>query len=228
MRLIGTVCLCAWLSLTAACDRDLYVGRDAPLELRDGTQVDASTPAAEQAPLDAGPVMQTPITSAPAQAPATAPQSTCDAQHLDCDGDPSNSCETDITQDRDHCGSCNARCETADCSCESGKLTLHCENGRGDCDAVVSNGCETDLSISMQHCGTCQRACHTNGHDVTGAMCVAGRCEVTCAPRISPEEDCDGNPDNGCETYLLFDAQHCGQCGNACAGTACEAGVCMN
>jgi hypothetical protein len=150
----------------------------------------------------------------------------CEAQRADCDGDASNGCETDLTKNRDHCGVCGARCQTPDCSCDNGKLTLHCDSAHADCDAMLSNGCETEIMTSMQHCGACQRACHTNGHDVTSAMCVSGRCEITCEPRISPEADCDGNADNGCETYLLFDAQHCGQCGNACA--ACEAGVCMN
>jgi hypothetical protein len=134
---------------------------------------------------------------------------------------------TDVTSDREHCGACDVRCETTDCSCDNGKLTLHCASGRGDCDGSLNNGCETDLTTSMQHCGACQRLCHTNGHDVTSATCTAGRCEITCAPRVSPEHDCDGDPDNGCETYLLFSAQHCGECGNACAvGATCEAGVC--
>lgn len=228
MRPIGAMTLCALVLLAVACDRDLYVGHDEPLALREGNEADAAPPAAEEALLDAGASVRTPDTSTPMQALPMMPQPSCDAQHLDCDGDPSNSCETDVMNDRNHCGVCGVRCETADCSCDNGKLTLHCDNGRADCDGRLSNGCETDLTTSMQHCGSCQRVCHTNGHDVTSAMCVAGRCKVTCAPRISPEEDCDGNPDNGCETYLLFDAQHCGACGNACSGSACEAGMCMN
>ena len=226
MKVVAAIAL---LSLVAACDRAVYVGRDAPLALRESTAAGAAAPAEEPPPPDAGAIMQPAAASVPPQAAPAVPMSApCDAGHRDCDRDLNNGCETDVTTDRNHCGSCGARCETSDCSCDNGKLTLHCASGRGDCDALVSNGCETDLATSMQHCGACQRTCHTNGHDVTGAACTAGRCEVTCAPRISPEEDCDGNPDNGCETYLLFDAQHCGQCGNACAGTACEAGVCMN
>jgi hypothetical protein len=225
MRVAAALSLSLLLSLMTACDRAVYVGRDEPLALRESTDSGADAPAEEQAPPDAGMVAQPPPS---VSAPSIAMTAPCDAQHLDCDGNLSNGCETDVTRNRDHCGSCGARCETADCSCDNGKLTLHCSAGRGDCDTLMNNGCETDLTTSMQHCGACQRTCHTNGHDVTSAECTASRCKVTCAPRISPEEDCDGNPDNGCETYLMFDAQHCGQCGNACAGTACEAGVCMN
>ena len=220
--------LLALLSLLAACDRNLYVGRDEPPLPADTTEeASAGAPATPPAPSDAGASVPPVVEPAPPSMPSVSTAAPCDAQHADCDGDPDNGCETNVMQDRNHCGACGARCETADCSCESGKLTLHCDSTHGDCDGMVSNGCETELTTSMQHCGACQRTCHANGHDATSASCVAGRCEVTCAPRLSQEADCDGDPDNGCETYLLFDAQHCGQCGNACATSACEAGVCM-
>jgi hypothetical protein len=213
---------CAALWLSSACDRDLYVGRDeTPLE--DASPAAPTLDAGSSEPAPAEPTAMT-GTATPPPAMTLAP--TCEPQRADCDGDTSNGCETDLTGDRDHCGTCNVRCEVAECSCVDGKLTLSCAAGRGDCDGSASNGCEVDLATSMQHCGACQRACHTNGHDVTSAMCSAGRCQVTCAPRISPEADCDGNPDNGCESYLMFDAQNCGQCGLACA--SCQAGVCMN
>jgi hypothetical protein len=215
------------LSLSAACDRDLYVGRDLPLEkLREdaGTlapQVDETSTPDAGSPQPPPALPQTPAMQAE---PAPAPPA-CEALHADCDGDLSNGCETDLMRDRSHCGACGTRCESPDCSCDNGKLALHCDSQHGDCDAMLSNGCETDLTTSLPHCGACQRACHTNGHDVISAMCVAGRCEVECEPRISPEEDCDGNPDNGCESYLMFDTQNCGACGKVCL--RCEAGTCM-
>lgn len=216
--------------VAAACDRDLYVGRDVPLALPDGAGAGAAAPAQEpRSVADAGSTDEVPATPPPITTMETPPMSApnnCDARHADCDGDPSNGCETDLTRDRNHCGACAARCETADCSCDDGKLTLHCVSGRADCDAMLSNGCETDITTSMMHCGACNSTCHTNGHDVTSAMCTAGRCQVTCAPRLSPEADCDGDPDNGCESYLMFDAQNCGQCGNVCR--SCEAGTCVN
>lgn len=230
MTLLCRVIAGSLLALLAACDRDLYVGRDMPLALRDAAGTGAAAPVAEPpVVVDAGASEQAPPPPPPIttmQPPAMSAPANCDARHADCDGDVSNGCESDLTNDRNHCGACAARCETPDCSCDNGKLTLHCDNGRADCDAMLSNGCETDITTSMQHCGACNSACHTNGHDVTSAMCTAGRCQVTCAPRLSPEADCDGNPDNGCESYLMFDAQNCGQCGKVCR--SCEAGTCMN
>ncbi|HET8936379.1 MAG TPA: hypothetical protein VFN67_23205 [Polyangiales bacterium] len=219
------------LLLTAACDRNLYVGRDVPKVIRDAVVAGEAAPAAqepmppEQQELDAGMmvVVQPALPMQPTAAASTPP--VCEPQHADCDHEPSNGCEADLSNSKQHCGACGTACQTADCSCENGKLTLRCDSGHADCDADVSNGCEVDLSNNMQHCGACKRLCHTNGHDAMGASCVAGRCKIECEPRISPEVDCDGNPDNGCETYLDFDAQNCGKCGNKCA--RCEGGVCV-
>ncbi len=53
--------------------------------------------------------------------------------------------------------------------------------------------------------------------------CTAGTCESTCSSGFG---DCDGNPDNGCNS-LQTDALNCGGCGVACpAGPACNAGSC--
>lgn len=41
--------------------------------------------------------------------------------------------------------------------------------------------------------------------------------------------DCDGDPQNGCETELLANQQHCGACGNACdAYEQCMEGGCVD
>jgi alpha-tubulin suppressor-like RCC1 family protein len=40
--------------------------------------------------------------------------------------------------------------------------------------------------------------------------------------------DCDGDPENGCETFLPSSRAHCGACGRACAiGEACLGGACV-
>lgn len=224
----------AALLLTAACDRNLYVGHDAPKVIRDA--VVAGAPAVEDPVVSEPELMDAGVMSAPMlttqptlptmpAASASVPPM-CEAQHADCDQDVSNGCEVDLLRDRDHCGACGIGCQTADCSCENGTLAVRCDSSHADCDADLSNGCETNVSNNMQHCGACRRLCHSDGHDALSASCVAGRCEIQCEPRISPEVDCDGDPDNGCETYLDFDAQNCGKCGNKCA-TRCEAGVCM-
>jgi hypothetical protein len=38
--------------------------------------------------------------------------------------------------------------------------------------------------------------------------------------------DCDGNPANGCETYIAGNWAHCGGCGIVCSVPCCQQGVC--
>ena len=99
-----------------------------------------------------------------------------------------------------------------------------CDPGTANCDGDPSNGCEVDTNSSMAHCGGCDRRCHTEGHDALTAECSAGRCELTCRQDLFGDQDCDGDPDNGCETRTLTDDENCGQCGRACT---CFNGTCL-
>src|SRR5688572_26300985 len=53
--------------------------------------------------------------------------------------------------------------------------------------------------------------------------CVGQECPLTCEP---DEADCDGELQNGCETDLAADGEHCGACGHSCLGGMCVAGMC--
>lgn len=102
----------------------------------------------------------------------------CDATHANCDGDGFNGCEIDLTNDPNHCGSCDVACSTAGTSstrCMSGKCSITCDASHGDCDEDIDNGCEAELNTS-ENCGTCGTRC------ASGELCVAGECEKT--PRI--------------------------------------------
>jgi hypothetical protein len=44
---------------------------------------------------------------------------------------------------------------------------------------------------------------------------------------MPPTADCDGNPNNGCETNLSNDATNCGQCGYSCGGGSCVNSACV-
>lgn len=231
--------LLALLGVTA-CHRDLYLGHDSP-SLGSAERAGAPAQPAQPQTSDAG---AAPVPEQTVEAPVTEPTQpppppaamtmasspvgalSCDPGRADCDGQTANGCEVDLTQDREHCGSCGRACQTDDCRCDNGQLTLVCADGHDDCDGELDNGCEADLNNSMEHCGACQRRCHAEGHDAVEATCVAGSCEIMCEPRISPEADCDGDPDNGCESYLMFDRSNCGECGKTCR-TNCEAGLCM-
>jgi hypothetical protein len=120
----------------------------------------------------------------------------CDPGYLDCDGDPSNGCETRGSS----CGPCPA--------------------GFADCDGNASNGCETDLDHDTQSCGGCGVVC---GGAHALVACVSGRCALDCLPGYL---DCDGDSSNGCEAHVDADPLRCGACGHACLGRACVDGLC--
>ena len=181
-------------------------------------EVDASGPDAQES--DADPDSATPD-AAPDQDPS------CPTGWADCDEDPANGCEINVTGDPDHCGACGHACGGAHASatCEQGACVLSCDAGFDDCDGVAANGCEADLSTT-ENCLACGVVCGGGAHAT--ATCGASGCGHTC---VAGWDDCDSNPANGCEVPLQTDANHCGACGQACptranASPSCEAGNC--
>jgi hypothetical protein len=148
----------------------------------------------------------------------------CNAGYADCNGDPTDGCEVD-TQDGDpnNCGACGKKCDTtnAAASCSGGSCTIACKSGFGDCDGDVTNGCETNLANTTNDCGACGTAC-TNPNGTT--TCSGSACHPVCTGTF---KDCDGNPNNGCETNFQTDNNNCGNCGVKCTGgETCQAGTC--
>jgi hypothetical protein len=145
----------------------------------------------------------------------------------DCDGDKRNGCETSLESTLQSCGGCGLACinDHGTTRCEGGVCIPTCDAGYRDCDRNPRNGCETDTRSSLLHCGACDRAC-TNSHGTT--QCAGGSCVPTCAPDYA---DCNGNPDDGCETHLRSSILHCGGCGLACTNahgtTICSGGSCV-
>jgi hypothetical protein len=148
----------------------------------------------------------------------------CAAGFADCDGNPTNGCETDLRSNAAHCGACNVACSASGGtpSCASGMCRITCNAGRGDCDGNPANGCETDLA-DPNHCGACGVRCALP--NVMRHGCSEGRCTiVACAPGRG---DCDRRADNGCEVDLTANGAHCSACGQACqTGYVCNAGIC--
>ncbi|MBL8604225.1 MAG: discoidin domain-containing protein [Myxococcales bacterium] len=152
----------------------------------------------------------------------------CLTGFADCDGDPTNGCETDLRSSAVHCGACNLRCNAPNgvASCNAGVCGIaRCNDNFGDCDGDASNGCETDTRASVAHCGGCGAACQNRPN--APAVCAGGSCALVCAGGF---QDCDSNPNNGCEVDLRSDAAHCGACGRSCAVQGgqgrCTAGSC--
>lgn len=147
----------------------------------------------------------------------------CETGYADCDGTPTNGCESNISSEAPTCGSCMTMCTntngTADCS--AGLCAPMCSAGFADCDADPVNGCETSTT-TVTDCGTCGTPC-SNANGTTS--CASGTCIPTC---VTGYDDCDGDPNNGCETNTDDDPLHCGGCGMACGvNMICVDGGCQ-
>lgn len=98
----------------------------------------------------------------------------CGDPLFDCDGDPMNGCETDVTDDVMHCGRCDNPCldsgDRAFPACEARACTIGCEAGYDDCNDTIDDGCETDVDRDEAHCGRCENPC------TGGRACIAGGC----------------------------------------------------
>jgi hypothetical protein len=150
----------------------------------------------------------------------------CTADYADCDGNPTNGCESSLNTDPKNCGGCANLCKDINgvTSCVAGKCKVtSCAAGYGDCVPELLDGCETVLLTDKKNCGACGQACANEHGDST---CISGVCSPTCAPGYA---DCDGKPLNGCETDIRSTASHCGACGRQCEGgtrAVCIAGIC--
>jgi len=149
----------------------------------------------------------------------------CATGYKDCNGDPTDGCETNINTALTDCGECGVRCRPANSEpmCDDGVCTGACTAGFEDCNGDPDDGCEADLT-APETCGACGNACSDMG-GMPG--CDSGKCTITCNDGFF---DCTGGVADGCETNLDLSPVDCGTCGNVCdssMGTAvCTDGVC--
>jgi hypothetical protein len=150
----------------------------------------------------------------------------CEGGYGDCDGDPTNGCETNLSSSESHCGACGERCAPshADGVCDDGVCTARCDENFADCNGDALDGCEADLR-SPETCGDCANHCGSNGGS---ARCDAGgTCSIVCD---TDRADCMNGLADGCETNVSSNVRNCGMCDHACpasVGTpACFGGVC--
>jgi len=153
---------------------------------------------------------------------------TCNTGFADCDLNPTDGCEVNLTNNANNCGSCNAACTlpNAIAGCALSACTVvACTGGWGNCDGVAANGCETSTATSPNNCGTCENVCSL-AHATAG--CASGGCTIaTCQTGY---KDCNGLPGDGCEVNTQGDVNNCGACGNVCSVTngsaGCSLGAC--
>lgn len=166
-------------------------------------------------------------------------------QFADCDDDlhkpDSNGCEINLNfkldtstgvymylADPNNCGACGNKCADGQiCALlREGGIQCACPGGTSLCASNRATWC-ADLLTSPLDCGACGNACKSDPSKNLGGVCKKGMCVDECVPGWG---DCDGNPDNGCETNLQTNIANCGACGNRCdtaAGQPCIAGQCL-
>ncbi|APR83196.1 Hypothetical protein A7982_08545 [Minicystis rosea] len=150
----------------------------------------------------------------------------CSAGFADCNGDPSDGCETETVSDASHCGMCGHVCPgpSGQAVCSGSACGLACPAGFADCNNDPNDGCERPVTTTTD-CGTCNHACQNGSNAV--ATCNDGMCALACPIGFG---DCNGSPGDGCEMPLaadVGDTNNCGACGHVCpAGFNCRFGLC--
>lgn len=160
---------------------------------------------------------------------ATGGAAGCPTGYADCNGDPSDGCETNTLSDPDNCGTCGLTCSSAGGGfvCDNGVCSVcGCPKGTGDCNHDCSDGCEIDIQNDVNNCGFCGHAC--SAPNATAAcnqgVCSIGACDIGYV-------DCNSQYSDGCETNVMTDPQNCGGCGKLCPTTngtpLCQNGNCQ-
>ena len=152
----------------------------------------------------------------------------CSQGFGDCDGNPTNGCETNILTNPDDCGGCGAsyKCSNNNMStrtCTNGQCSGACATSFLDCNNnKQSDGCEVNGQSDPDNCGGCTIVCSAN--NMQSRTCVAGVCSGLCVPGFA---DCNGNKrTDGCEINTQTDNDNCGGCGKQCSGANIVSRIC--
>ncbi|MDF2695579.1 MAG: Tryptophan synthase alpha chain [Labilithrix sp.] len=155
---------------------------------------------------------------------------TCRPPFADCNGDPSDGCEKDLSiPDDQNCGECGAVCPSGtacDAFDDNFRLRCGCPPGLQACPTGSLNTCE-DVLTDPLNCGGCGVICTSEDSAFARPVCRGGLCDIVCK---TGHGDCNGFAGDGCEVDLETDPRNCGACGHACnaeLGQPCVKGKCV-
>lgn len=141
----------------------------------------------------------------------------CQPGFADCDRNPLNGCEVDITTAA-NCGVCGRMCGGATplCNAMNGQCVSNCA-----APAMMCGGGCANISTDPTNCGMCDNVCPP----VMGgnAICSGGACGFTCS---MPFADCNLFDLDGCEIDTSSDYENCGACRLVCPGAANATATC--
>jgi hypothetical protein len=101
----------------------------------------------------------------------------CNNGYADCNQDPSDGCETDLSE-ATHCGSCNAVCGASAALCAPSGTGFSCTSGcSGQAPTLCGTQC-VDLATSRTHCGACNNTCGAVAN--AQVACTASACQFSC------------------------------------------------
>jgi hypothetical protein len=99
----------------------------------------------------------------------------CNNLFGDCDMNPFNGCEKDLSADVNNCGKCGGLCSVANGApgCLNGVCRVaSCNQGFADCDLSYANGCEVNTNTDAKNCGKCGNPCPVNAPTCANGVCT--------------------------------------------------------
>ncbi len=91
---------------------------------------------------------------------------------------------------------------------DGSNLSEGCPQGTKDCSGVCVSTSDDRFGCGRASCAACALQNSVTGCDAEGE-CIVASC-------VGSWEDCDRESENGCETHLDTNVQHCGACNEAC------------
>ncbi len=147
----------------------------------------------------------------------TIPSSSCTSGYGDCNGDPSDGCETSLTQ-ATACGACGNVCSGAAPLCANVGGTYQCVANCSTSQTTLCGSSCVDTTSDANNCSACGQACSSNVSHAQAA-CKSSACTFSCNSGYAA---CGG----ACVNEQT-DNSNCGACNNVCpSGSSCQSGSC--